>query len=175
MDVHERARQGLIPFSYQRPSEEERAGRKARAVERGEGLERVLVGGGGVAEDDGLGGHGGAPFGCIHMVPRSTYNVKERSRMTSIRARDTVCVVLDLRLLETFREVAARGSFSAAGALIYIVKQMTDGKLVARDPGRVEATQAEQIARHQVLLTESLERERKWETFALSRLTKDQP
>lgn len=71
--------------------------------------------------------------------------------------------------------ISAGGSFSAAGALIYIVKQMTDGKLVARDPGRVEATQAEQIARHQVLLTESLERERKWETFALSRLTKDQP
>jgi DNA-binding transcriptional LysR family regulator len=34
--------------------------------------------------------------------------------MTSISARDTVRVVLDLRLLETFREVAARGSFSAA-------------------------------------------------------------
>jgi DNA-binding transcriptional LysR family regulator len=48
------------------------------------------------------------------MVPRQTYNVKERSCMTSIRARDTVPLVLDLRLLETFREVAARGSFSAA-------------------------------------------------------------
>lgn len=69
--------------------------------------------------------------------------------------------------------ISASGSFSAAGALIYIVKQMTDGKLVARDPGRVEATQAEQIARHQVLLGEALERERKWETFALSRLTKE--
>jgi DNA-binding transcriptional LysR family regulator len=34
--------------------------------------------------------------------------------MTPIRVRDSVRAVLDLRLLETFREVAARGSFSAA-------------------------------------------------------------
>jgi DNA-binding transcriptional LysR family regulator len=34
--------------------------------------------------------------------------------MTAIRVRDNVALVLDLRLLETFREVAARGSFSAA-------------------------------------------------------------
>lgn len=59
--------------------------------------------------------------------------------------------------------ISAGGSFSAAGALIYIVKKMTDGQLVARDPGRVEATQAEQLARHQELLRDALDREEKLE------------
>lgn len=61
--------------------------------------------------------------------------------------------------------ISAGGSFSAAGALVYIVKKLTDGQLVSRDPARVEAQQTEQISRHQDLLRDSLDRERRLEVL----------
>ena len=70
--------------------------------------------------------------------------------------------------------INAGGSFSAAGALIYIVKKMTDGQLVARDAAAVEAQQAEQIKRHQDLLAESLGREQKLEALYAAAIARNQ-
>ena len=104
------------------------------------------------------------------MVPRSTYNVKERSGMTAISARDTVPLVLDLRLLETFREVAARGSFSAAAeALTFTqpavsqhvarLEKQIGTKLFDRDARGVTPTRAGMsLLRHAEALLESARR-----------------
>lgn len=70
--------------------------------------------------------------------------------------------------------INAGGSFSAAGALIYIVKKMTDGQLVARDAAAVEAQQAEQIKRHQDLLSDSLARETRLDSLITAAITKQE-
>lgn len=55
--------------------------------------------------------------------------------------------------------ISAGGSVSAAGALIYIVKKMTDGMLVARDPARVEAQVASLAEENARLVEEAHRRE----------------
>ena len=55
--------------------------------------------------------------------------------------------------------ISAGGSVSAAGALIYIVKKMTDGQLVARDPARVEQQVVDLAEAAQRALAEAHRRE----------------
>lgn len=104
------------------------------------------------------------------MVPLRTYKFKVGFDMTGIRLRDTVRSVLDLRLLETFREVAARGSFSgAAEALSFTqpavsqhiarLEKQIGTKLFARDARGVKPTRAGHLLlRHAEALLESARR-----------------
>lgn len=55
--------------------------------------------------------------------------------------------------------LTAGGSISAAGALIYIVRKMTDGQLVARDPARVEGQLVDLLEESNRLLAASQKRE----------------
>ena len=90
--------------------------------------------------------------------------------MTEISVRDTVSLVLDLRLLETFREVAARGSFSAAAeALTFTqpavsqhvarLEKQIGTRLFDRDARGVTPTRAGMsLLRHAEALLESARR-----------------
>ena len=90
--------------------------------------------------------------------------------MTTIRRRDTVGGVLDLRLLETFREVAARGSFSAAAEALSFtqpavsqhvarLEKSIGAKLFERDARGVRPTRAGHLLlRHAEALLESARR-----------------
>ena len=90
--------------------------------------------------------------------------------MTTISGRDTVVRMLDLRLLETFREVAARGSFSAAAeALTFTqpavsqhvarLEKQLGTKLFERDARGVTPTRAgTSLLRHAEMLLEAARR-----------------
>lgn len=55
--------------------------------------------------------------------------------------------------------ISAGSSVSAAGALIYIVKKMTDGQLVARDPARVESQVVDLAESNATMTNEAHKRE----------------
>jgi DNA-binding transcriptional LysR family regulator len=104
------------------------------------------------------------------MVPRRAYKVKVGIDMTAISGRDNVAFVLDLRLLETFREVAARGSFSAAAEALSFtqpavsqhvarLEKQIGTKLFLRDARGVKPTRAGHLLlRHAEALLESARR-----------------